>query len=98
MTPIEKLIKEFETLQMTCSTIQERVFFDGVLGILDAALPTEAEHTKQVGTGFGEWLNNSNQYRPVGYNNYRNVAGKIFTIPELWDEYILTIQNNTNEN
>ena len=37
LTPIQELIKEFENIKETkCNTLQEVVFFDGVLAIIES--------------------------------------------------------------
>ena len=101
MTPIEKLIKELEAMKIP--SYNEKEFCDGVKFSVDTLLdytkkilPTEAEHTKQVGTGFAEWADN-NYYRMGNTDkwsespNWEVAITK--TTSELWDEYILTLQN-----
>lgn len=48
-TLIQQLIEEFETIQKTkCKTMQEVVFFDGVLAIIDGYLAKEKEQTAHL--------------------------------------------------
>jgi len=98
MTPIEKLIKECNPYILeTPDDEYERGNNAGVrscLTVATSSLPTEAEHTKQIGTGFAEWLNNETIDSDKGVEyRYHIDSGEDWGIPELWDEYILTLQN-----
>ena len=104
MTPIEKAISHIEAVLETAkhlgiNTPYQQGATNALTNIqeyLNFLLPTEAEHIKQVGTGFAEWLVNETKYEDDGGENgaIRKLYNKRwYTIPQLWDEYILTLQN-----
>jgi hypothetical protein len=79
--------------------------YQNILSNLEDILPTEAEHTKQVGTGFHKWMKSNNwgfyddmengeMYSRETYNHLGILqTEEIKSISSLWDEYILTLQN-----
>ena len=78
-TPIQELIEKFEDIQANkCKTLQERIFFDGVLAIiestfLDKEKKTMIDFAAEVGTStmFEPNDNDKEFYRIIAENQYK---------------------------
>jgi hypothetical protein len=103
MTPIEKSISHIEAVLETAKQLGINGQYQqgatnaltNIQEYLKSLLPTEAEHTKQVGTGFAEWLGNRG-YKLIYDGQWGWIKGNDntkHTTSELWEEYILTLQN-----
>lgn len=84
-TAIKELIDKFEDIQNNnCKTLQERIFFDGVLAITQTFIEKEKKQIKQsFNDGISQYAQydperhgnegpNPEQYYNNNYNNYNN--------------------------
>jgi len=57
---------------------------------LDKQLTIQAmkEYAQLEALAFHYWMDKSSEYREVSKNQYRNVAGKIFTTEELYQQFL----------
>lgn len=86
--------KEFDRALMCTERIMQA---QADIRLLKSSLPTESEHTKQVGTGFDTWKI-ENEWKHYDYEDGVNYYVKVgnpnkLTGSQLWEEYILTLQN-----
>ena len=73
MTPIQELIKEFEFIKESkCKTLQEMVFFDGVLAIFEAKYLIKEKESIKNAFYNGFCLDHSSDFDENDSENYYN--------------------------
>ena len=89
-TAIQELISEFENIKETkCKTLQEVIFFDGVLAIIEGKY---IEKEKEQIIDFSKWIQ-LNGWGLLSNENWINKEAKVVSSEVLFDMYSSQAEN-----